>query len=516
MAARPAARRGRACGDGPGRARAPAGGEAETERPRLPRRRDGRSTSSAGPLCRAPPRAARRRPATSSSSRSITWSATAGPWTSSVASSPPPTARRARRARARAAPLAIQYADYAAWQRERLAAGALEPLGRATGGRGSPARCPLLALPTDHPRPARPLGPGGARVPFTLSAGMTAALRALGRREGATLFMTFLAGFALLLHRRDRADRSSSSALPWPAVRGRETEGLIGLFLDTLVLRVDCAERPTFRQLLGRARAAAFDAYAHQELPFEQRVVEAVRPDRGAAGTPPVSAFLNLHNQPARPLRLDRARADAARGAIERREVRPEPRPARDARGARGRLTYDADLFEPDAVRSCSRSSRECRARRGHPDRRLDEMALVSEAERDALVARGRGTLAAGRRRPAWPPSSRPRRRARRTPSPWSRASGRSATQRWSRGARGLAHRLRALGAGRISRWGVPRAVSRPRRRPPRRARGGRALRRARPRRSAGPARTHPPGRRRRVRAHPRGSRGALRRRGVR
>ena len=163
---------------------------------------------------------------------------------------------------------------------------------------------------------------------------MTAALRALGRSEGATLFMTLLAGFAVLLHRRSGQTDLLIGA-PMANRPRREAEGLIGLFLDTLVLRLDCGERPTFRELLGRARATAFDAYTHQELPFE-KLVEAVRPDRAAAGTPLVSVFLNLHNQPATPLRLDRLCADAARGPVGRPEVRPEPRPERDAGGTRG------------------------------------------------------------------------------------------------------------------------------------------------------------------------------------
>src|SRR5262249_53547977 len=155
--------------------------------------------------------------------------------------------------------LPIQYADYAAWQRERIDRGALEPLLAHWRGRlaGAP---PTLALGTDHPRPGRPSG-RGARLPFQLSAGVTTALRALPPRPGATLFMTLLAGFALLLHRRT-AQTDLLIGAPMANRPRPETEGLIGLFLDTLVLRVDCGDRPTFRELLGRARATAFDAYA--------------------------------------------------------------------------------------------------------------------------------------------------------------------------------------------------------------------------------------------------------------
>ena len=136
---------------------------------------------------------------------------------------------------------------------------------------------------------------------------MTAALRALGRREGATLFMTLLAGFALLLHRRSGQTDLLIGA-PMASRPRREMEGLIGLFLDTLVLRVDCGERPTFRELLGRARATAFDAYAHQELPFEKLVGGGAAGPRGRGH----AAGLGLP-QPAQSARRRRSGSTASR-----------------------------------------------------------------------------------------------------------------------------------------------------------------------------------------------------------
>ena len=288
-------------------------------------------------------------------------------------------------------PLPIQYADFAAWQRERLSSGALEPLLAHWRARlaGAPT---ALTIATDRPRPARPRG-RSARLPFTVPAGITAALRALGRREGATLFMTLLAGYALLLHRRSGQTDVLIGA-PMANRPRREVEGLIGLFLDTLVLRVDCGERPTFRELLGRTRATAFDAYAHQDLPFE-RLVEAVRPGRGPAGTPLLSALLNLLNQPASPLRLDRLTVTRlevpSSGSKFDLSLALHETPA----GLEGALTYDADLFDPGTAQTLlTQLTRVLEHVAVDPDCRLDEIPLVSEAERGALVARGQGPAA--------------------------------------------------------------------------------------------------------------------------
>ncbi|HEU5188161.1 MAG TPA: amino acid adenylation domain-containing protein [Methylomirabilota bacterium] len=299
-----------------------------------------------------------------------------------------------------APPLAIQYADYSAWQRERMEGGALEPLLTHWRARlaGAP---PSLALATDHPRPARPRG-RGRRLPFALSPGVAAALRALARREGATLFMTLLAGFSLLLHRRT-AQTDLLIGAPMASRSRPETEGLIGLFLDTLVLRVDCANRPTFRELLARVRATAFDAYAHQELPFE-KLVEALRPNRGGPTAPIVTAFINLHNQPASPLRLDRlsltpmglfgggAKFDLNLGLDE------------SAAGISGSLTYDTDLFEPETMTALlAQFASVLEHAAADPDRRLDEISLVPAPERATLVARGRGPHAPAPRAPSVP-----------------------------------------------------------------------------------------------------------------
>jgi amino acid adenylation domain-containing protein len=186
-------------------------------------------------------------------------------------------------------PLAVQYADFAAWQRSLLTGERLERElvhWRRALGSGEPAR-----LRPDHPRGASPSRAAESTMP-PLAAPVLAALRDLGRCEGATLFMTLLAAFQALLHRWTGADRVTAGT-PVATRPDAVTEALPGFFLNTLALAVDCGGAPTFRQLLQRTREAALEAYAHQEVPFE-KVVEAVQPDRRSGLQPLFQAFFQV------------------------------------------------------------------------------------------------------------------------------------------------------------------------------------------------------------------------------
>ena len=178
--------------------------------------------------------------------------------------------------------LAIQYPDYAGWQRQWLSGERLER--QSAYWREALAGAPvLLALPTDRPRPVQQSF-ASASVPLELDAGLTDALRRLGRRHGTTLFMTLLAAWAAVLSRLSGQDEVVIGTPT--ANRGRpETEGLIGLFINTLALPVSLAGAPTVRELLARVRASTLGAQEHQDLPFEQ-VVEVVQPPRRLDHTP--------------------------------------------------------------------------------------------------------------------------------------------------------------------------------------------------------------------------------------
>ena len=197
-------------------------------------------------------------------------------------------------------PLAIQYADYAGWQRqqldgERLAAQVAYWTRQL---RGAP---PALALLTDRPRPPWLASPGARRT-GSIAPALTGALRALGQREGVTLFMVLLAAFQTLLHRHSGQD----DIVVGSPTAGRmlvETEGLIGFFVNTLALRTDLRGDPTFRALLARVRETALAAFAHQDLPFE-KLVEELRPERTLSRTPIFQVMFALQNAPRTPLAL--------------------------------------------------------------------------------------------------------------------------------------------------------------------------------------------------------------------
>jgi amino acid adenylation domain-containing protein len=192
------------------------------------------------------------------------------------------------------APLAIQYADYAAWQRAWLQGDALQQ--QAGYWKQHLAGAPeLLALPTDRPRPAVQ-SHAGASVGFTLDAGLSAGLKQLGQRHGATLFMTLLTGWGILMSRMS-GQEDVVIGTPVANRQRREIEALIGFFVNTLALRISTAGEPSVADVLEQVRQDTLDAYAHQDIPFEQ-VVETVSPQRSLAHSPLFQTMLSLNNTP--------------------------------------------------------------------------------------------------------------------------------------------------------------------------------------------------------------------------
>ncbi|WP_260498140.1 condensation domain-containing protein, partial [Pseudomonas sp. MSSRFD41] len=165
--------------------------------------------------------------------------------------------------------LAIQYADYALWQRSWMESGEkarqLEYWLALLGGVQ-----PVLELPFDHPRPAQQ-SYRGARLDVALEQGLVAALKGLAQREGVTLFMVLLASFQALLHRHS-GQQDIRVGVPIANRNRVEVERLIGFFVNTQVLKADIDGQLTFAQLLQQAKRRALEAQAHQDLPFEQLV----------------------------------------------------------------------------------------------------------------------------------------------------------------------------------------------------------------------------------------------------
>ena len=172
------------------------------------------------------------------------------------------------------APLEIDYVDYAAWQRDWLDAGVLEE--QLAYWRAQLEGAEAVELHPDRPRP--PVAThDGAEAELHLDAGVVAGLRALSRRLDVTLFVTLLAGFKALLARYcDTTDIVVGT--PTSGRIRRELEGMTGFLVNTVVLRTDCSEDPTFEELIGRVRDTAWGALAHQDVPFDRLVEELGRP----------------------------------------------------------------------------------------------------------------------------------------------------------------------------------------------------------------------------------------------
>ncbi|HEX2078088.1 MAG TPA: amino acid adenylation domain-containing protein [Longimicrobium sp.] len=281
------------------------------------------------------------------------------------------------------APLPLQYADYAAWQRahwteERLAA-QLEWWRRAL--EGAPA---VLELPADRPRPAVQ-SHRGARLRVALPHALAEGVRALARREGATPFMVMLAAFQVLLWRWS----GEEDLVVGSPVAGRtrpETEGLIGFFVNTLPLRADLSGDPAFGALLRRVRNTTLGAYQHQDLPFE-RLVEALHPGRSLSHAPVFQHVFALQNATPAELRLPGLRMevmpiDAGTARYDLEWFFRE----RDE-GITGSIDYAADLWDEATVRRMAgHYQRLLEAAVAAPDTSISALPLLDDAERDQVL----------------------------------------------------------------------------------------------------------------------------------
>ncbi|HYR11951.1 MAG TPA: amino acid adenylation domain-containing protein [Longimicrobium sp.] len=285
--------------------------------------------------------------------------------------------------------LPVQYADFAAWQREQLRGPALER--QLAWWRERLAGAPeLLQLPTDHPRPAS-MSFRGAFLPIHLSRGLVDRLEALGRAEGATLYMVLLAAFQVLLARYGGGDDVVVGSTIAGRTRG-ETEGLIGLFMNTLVIRTDLSGDPAFREVLRRVRGVTLGAYENQDVPFEKLVGE-LRPVRNLSHSPLFQVLFELQE--------DGGGAPALPG-VQVREVETEGGAAKvdlavalrvSGRGITGGLTYATDLFDAGTARRMAEHlERLLRQVADDPGRRVSRLELMGRAERSHVLEWNRTT----------------------------------------------------------------------------------------------------------------------------
>ena len=281
-------------------------------------------------------------------------------------------------------PLSTQYADHAAWQRQRLDGPQLAAQIAFWRERlaGAP---PALALPTDHPRPAV-LGDGGGQCRQVIPSPLASAVRALARTERTTLFAALLAGFGTLLHRYT-AETDIVVGTASACRTRREVEPLIGYFVNTLPLRLDLRDDPTFRDLLRQARRVAAEALGHQELPFE-RLVAALAPERRLDRSPLVQVTLVLHDgrQAAVPRMggLVATPLDVSRGTAKfDLSLAVTEQPA----GLDMVAEYSTDLFEaPTVERLLGHFVRLLEGAVTDPDRPISSLPMLSEDETARLT----------------------------------------------------------------------------------------------------------------------------------
>jgi amino acid adenylation domain-containing protein len=285
--------------------------------------------------------------------------------------------------------LPVQYGDFAEWQREWLRGPNLEGLLEYWRQRLAGART-VLELPTDRPRSA--LQSLAGRVhPFALPSALAGRLRALGREERATLFMTCLAAFNVLLHRYTGQD-DLLVGTPVSSRTRSELEGLIGLFLNTLVVRTGLTGRESFREVLRQVRERTLEAYAHQDLPFEM-LVERLQPDRNLSVTPLFQVLFVLQAASPAAQEAGRTEGDTEEGT----GGMPQPTTGTakfdlslyltdTGQEIAGAWEHNAHLFFPTTVaRMAGHLQALLEAVAEDPDRPLSGLPLLSEPERQSF-----------------------------------------------------------------------------------------------------------------------------------
>jgi amino acid adenylation domain-containing protein/thioester reductase-like protein len=282
-------------------------------------------------------------------------------------------------------PLPIQYPDFAYWQRQWQQDGLFDGQ-LAYWTKQLDGIPPLLDLPTDRPRP-QVWSFNGSVLPLRFPPELVAGMRALGRREGCTLFMTMLSAFQTLLHRWSGQDDICVGS-PIANRNRAETEGLIGFVVNTLVLRGNLTGDPTFLELMRRNREVALGAYSHQDLPFE-RLMQALHPTRDVRHSSLFQVLFVLQNAPVHipplpgltpKLLLDRhnntAKFDLTLGLTEM----PE--------GLVGIFEYNTDLFDRSTIeRMAAQFRRLLEEAVRDPSQTIGAIPLLGDEERARLLA---------------------------------------------------------------------------------------------------------------------------------
>jgi len=283
--------------------------------------------------------------------------------------------------------LPIQYPDFALWQRSYLQGEVLEDHLNYWKRQlnGVPA---ALELPTDYSRPPR-LSACGAVEKFILPEWLSEKVKQLSLEQGTTLFMTLLAAFKVLLSRYS----GQKDIVVGCATAGRdraELEGLIGVFVNTLAMRTNFSDDPTFCQLLSRVKEVCLGAYAHQGLPFERLVAE-LQPERRSNYSPIFQVMFSLHSSHQQ---REQQGADwnglsvsGFSGKAEKSMFDLSFRIIEAPQTLAATIEYSTDLFEAETIKRMARHFRVLLASIvSHPEVPISTLSILSEAESRELL----------------------------------------------------------------------------------------------------------------------------------
>jgi amino acid adenylation domain-containing protein len=279
--------------------------------------------------------------------------------------------------------LNIQYGDFAVWQREWLRGEVLDQQ-LAYWRKQLAGVPPVLALPTDYPRPAVKTF-NGAAISLNLPRSLSEKLKALTRREGVTLFMSLLAAFQVLLQRYS-GQEDIAVGTPVAHRTRAETEELIGFFVNTLVLRTDVSGNPTFRELVQRVKETALGAYAHQDVPFE-KLVEELAPERNLSVTPLFQVMFAMQNTPSPEIKLRDLQLSLLETARETAKFDIVLVMWETAEGLEASLEYSTDLYkEATMQRLLWQFQTLLEGVVADPSARISELPLLTASEQQRLI----------------------------------------------------------------------------------------------------------------------------------
>jgi len=279
--------------------------------------------------------------------------------------------------------LPIQYGDFAVWQRDRLQGKILESHASYWKEKLS-GTLPILELPCDRIRPKIQTYAGAVKS-FALPKSLSKALLDLAQQENSTLFMVLLTTFNILLHRYS-GQEDLLVGTPIANRNQAEIEGLIGVFINTLVLRNNLSGNPTFRELLTQVRQTTLEAYTHQDFPFE-KMIEELQLDRELGQSPLFQAMLVLQNQPIDDLKLTNLSLSPIEFENPISQFDLTLSLAETAQGLIGRLEYSTDLFDQSTiVRIIGHFQTLLEGIIANPDISISQIPLITKPECQQLI----------------------------------------------------------------------------------------------------------------------------------